>query len=352
MNSNKRFGIVRFFLVCAMCSVCGFALAIEAESSYTDRIYLKNGDRITGNIKELDRGKLRVNTRTMDSVYLNWVDVESIESKKYLRIEKTDGSFIYGRPERIEQQASVGIMDNGRLVSVTTESVAAVKPLRVNESFWARLEGDIKSGLDYRKATDMVNLNLASNIRLREETYEIGFGFDWNETQRNEDNTASRVNIFTDYTRSRANRWFWRATAGLERNDELGLKLRTLGAGTIGKYFVQTSTLRFEVNAGLAANLEEKTDGVRVNSGEGLVRSSFDIFVLNVPTTRLTAAANVFPSLTESGRVRANTSITLRNEFIRDLFWDLQFYSNYDNRPAEGAAKEDYGFNTSIGYSF
>ena len=34
---------------------------------YDDKVYLKNGDRITGNIKELDRGKLRVKTITMDT---------------------------------------------------------------------------------------------------------------------------------------------------------------------------------------------------------------------------------------------------------------------------------------------
>jgi hypothetical protein len=37
---------------------------------------------------------------------------------------------------------------------------------------------------------------------------------------------------------------------------------------------------------------------------------------------------------------------------VRDFFWELAFYSNYDNQPAEGAEKDDYGIITSIGASF
>lgn len=320
--------------------------------SYTDKIFLTNGDRITGNIKELDRGKLRVSTETMDTVYLNWVDIESIDSQKYLRIGRTDGTFNYGRLQKTEDGSGLAIMDNGRIVSAPNATVATVKRLRVTESFWAKLEGDIKAGVDYRQATDILNTNLASNVRLRQEDYEIGLSLSWNETRRNEGNTSSRAETSLEYTRIQRNRWFWKAIGGFERNDELGLALRMLGGGSIGKYFLQTSSMRWEVNAGLAVNIEERTNNERINSAEGMIRSSFDVFIHSIPITRLTAAANVFPSLTESGRVRANTSLTLRNELVRDVFWDLQFYSSYDNRPVGGNEERDYGLITSLGASF
>lgn len=77
----------KLFLV----AIVGLGLAIAASQavaqpqisgSYTDRIHLKNGDTITGDIKELDRGKLRFKTLTMDTVYINWVDIESIEASR------------------------------------------------------------------------------------------------------------------------------------------------------------------------------------------------------------------------------------------------------------------------------
>jgi hypothetical protein len=326
--------------------------AMDDADSYTDVIYLTNGDRITGNIKELDRGRLRLRTHTMDTIYINWVNIQSIESGKYQRIAMTDGSFIYGRLEKSESQGELAVLDSGDVVSVPVDEIAALRALRVNESFVNRLEGDIRAGIDYKKATDILSVNVASNIRLREQTYEIGFGFDWNETQRTDNDNASRAQLFGDYTRLKDDRWFWKASGTLERNDELGLKLRTLASGSVGRYFVQTSTVRWEINGGIAVNAEEDVNDTRVVSAEGLASTSFDIFILQVPITRLTAAVNLFPSITEKGRFRSNANLTLRHELVQDVFWDLQYYDTYDNRPADGAQKRDYGIISSIGATF
>lgn len=358
MNIPKRLKlfpvhVLRMWICCiAALLVTEQAAAVDDNDSYTDIIYLINGDRITGNIKELDRGRLRLRTRTMDTVFINWVNVKSIESDKYQRITKTDGTFVYGRLQQSEQEAELAVVDDGDVVDVKVPTVASMRALRINESLWARLEGDVRAGADYKKATDIVNLNVASNVRLRETAYEIGVGFDWNETRRSEDNDASRAQLFADYTRLRENRWFWKASASLERNDELGLKLRSLASGSVGRYLLQTSTVRWEINGGIAANAEKDFNEQQDVSAEGLASSSFDIFILSVPVTRLTAAVNLFPSITEQGRFRSNASLTLRHEIVQDVFWDLQYYDTYDNRPGENGEKRDYGIITSIGATF
>ena len=329
------------------------AFAQQDESAtYTDRLHLKNGDTITGDLKELDRGKLRFKTLTMDTVYINWIDIESIDSNKYLRIERTDGTFNYGIIKKSDLTDNLVIVDRNKEVEIPVPVVASIQPIRVKESFWRRLEGEVSGGIDYKKASDLLLINLASSLRFREEKYELEFIANWNETTRTEDNNSSRANIGVTYTRFLRNRWFWKASGGFERNQELGIDLRTLVGGTVGKYFVQTPTVRFEINAGLAGNQENNQDNTTSTSVEGLIRSSLDIFKLSIPSTRLSANINVFPGITESGRLRINTNVSLRNQFIRDLFWDLTFYSTCDNRPVQGAENEDYGIVTSIGASF
>jgi hypothetical protein len=339
-------------LLSATLSFASFEVRAQATETFTDKVYLKNGDRVTGNIKELDRGKLRIKTQTMDTVYLNWIDVESIDSSSYLRIAKIDGTYLSGRVQKSELQTNVRIFSGGEILEIPTLDIASMKPIRVNESFWHKIEGDVSAGIDYRKASDILLVNVASNLRLREEKYEIGFGFNWNETQRTEDNDSSRADLSTDFTRFLGERWFWKASGGFERNQELGLDLRTIIGGSAGKYFIQSSTMRFEVNAGFAASIENRTDNTKQENLEGMIRSSFDLFQLNIPITRLSANIAVFPSITESGRIRINSDITLRNELWRDFFWDLSFYSSYDNQPASDAAKSDYGIITSLGATF
>jgi putative salt-induced outer membrane protein YdiY len=344
--------LVSVFAVAVLFGNAGSALAqLDDSGAYTDRIHLKNGDVITGNMKELDRGKLRLKTRTMDTVYVNWVDIESIDSDKYLRIERVDGTFNYGVIRKSDLSSGLVVEDRRREMEVPILSVSAIQPIRVEESFWGRVEGDVSAGIDYKSASDILLINLSSNLRFKEEKYEVAFGANWNETSRTEDDDSSRADISVDYTRFLRNRYFWKSANSFERNEELGLDLRAIIGATAGRYLIRTPTLRFELNAGFAGNWEERQDGTTA-SAEGLISSSLDIFKHTLPITRLSANLNVFPGITESGRMRVNTDVTLRNEIIRSVFWDLTFYSRYDNRPPEGASEKDWGIVTSIGASF
>ena len=324
---------------------------LDDSGQYTDRISLKNGDVITGNIKGLDRGKLRFKTLTMDTVFINWVDIESIDSDKYLRIEQADGTFHNGVIQKADLSAKLIVEDHGQEVEVPILAVSTIQPIRTQQSFWRRLEGDVSAGIDFKTASDILLINLTSNVRFRQEKYEIGFSANWNETSRTEDNNSSRADISTTYTRFLRNRWFWQGLGGIERNEELGLNMRALVGGTAGRYLIQSPTLRLELNAGLAGNWEDRHDG-RTQSVEGLISSSLEIFKHTLPVTRLSANVNIFPGITESGRMRVNTNISLRNEIVRSVFWDLTFFSNFDNRPPEGASEEDYGIVTSLGATF
>jgi putative salt-induced outer membrane protein YdiY len=303
-------------------------------------------------MKELDRGKLRFKTRTMDTVYINWVDIEYIESDKYLRIERSDGTFNYGRIESADIDEGLVVKQDGETINVPILSVATIQPIRAEQSFWRRIEGDVTVGINYGKASDILVTNLASNFRFREEQYEVWLGANWNETARTEDQNSSRADLSTTFTRFLENRWFWKGSAGLERNQELGIDLRALVAVTGGRYLFETPTTRFELNAGIAQNRERRTDNTETNNTEGLIRSSLDIFKHTLPVTTLTANVSAFPGITESDRLRVNANLTLRNEIIRSVFWDLTIYGNWDNRPAEGASGEDYGIVTSLGASF
>ena len=352
-DTRWRQRLVRVAIAFACCLGSSIANAqLESDAAYTDRVHLKNGDVITGNIKELDRGKLRLKTRTMDTVFVNWVDVESLETDKHLRVQRSDGTFNYGLVAPSEAGGELVIRQNGGNVNVPTLGIAAIQPIRERDAFWRRIEGDVSTGIDYKKASDILTVNLSSNFRFREPKYEIDVGANWNETTRTDDQDSSRADLTTTYTRLLRNRWFWKASAGLERNQELGIDLRGLIGGTAGRYLFESPTTRFELNAGLAGNRENRTDNNVTTSVEGLISSSVDIFKHTLPVTRLSGNVSVFPGITESGRMRVNATLSLRNEIIRSLFWDLAMYGTWDNKPPDGAASEDYGIITSLGASF
>ena len=60
-----------------------------------------------------------------------------------------------------------------------------------------------------------------------------------------------------------------------------------------------------------------------------------------------------FPSLNNAGRYRVDYNLDANIEVFRDFYIGGTFYYSFDNKPAsDGAANDDYGFSTTLGYSF
>ena len=140
----------------------------------------------------------------------------------------------------------------------------------------------------------------------------------------------------------------------LNRNDELDLDLRTsIGAGG-GRILNQSNNMSLSLEGGLLRSSENVSTGApNQETWEAFGSLLWDWFRYDSPELDLSTELHLIPNLTESGRVRGEFDISLKWELIEDLFWELKFYDSYDNEPVvQGAEKNDYGVNTSIGWDF
>src|ERR1043166_5958912 len=91
MNSNQNARRL-WRLVTIVFLVFFLELTAVAKS---DVVVLKNGDRMTGEIKGLQRGELRIKSDYMaEAVRLDWSKVESLESKSTFMIWLVDGKLV------------------------------------------------------------------------------------------------------------------------------------------------------------------------------------------------------------------------------------------------------------------
>jgi hypothetical protein len=173
-------------------------------------------------------------------------------------------------------------------------------------------------------------------------------------TTQKEEEGKQNNNLHLRYNRLLEQKWFLSALTGLQRNDELGIKLRVLGGGGGGRLLVQTNRMVLPVMAGVTVSRELAESGGQDSTNvEGLVSIYWNLYIYRTPKTDLTFDLTTHPSITDGGRVRMNLDTRLRREIIKDFFVDLSFYLKYDNRPpSETASTTDYGFVTSAGYSF
>jgi len=314
-----------------------------------DIVIMQNGDNITGEIKRLEVGILVFKTDNMETISIKWDKVKSVQTKNIYEIELQDGRVYYGsiRPGEIEESLIIkGVTAETRLFMPYI-----VKITRIRETFWEILNGYVKLGASFTKASGVGQVNFGFNGNYRTKIFYAELIANSVITTTNKEQTSRKQDIFITYRRFQEGKWFWAVTIGAEENTELGIQLRTSLGGGIGKFFIQTNINWLSGLAGLALNREWFIDSTKaVNNIEGLLTGKYLLFIYDHPKVNLETTLNVFPSVTNFGRIRSNLDVSLNWEIFIDFYWELAFYFNFDNKPTSTASQTDYRFQTSLKY--
>ena len=360
ITSNSMSNSMRLLAAILVLLLCSNVWARDK----TDIILLANGDRITGEIKQLEHGKLRVSTDSIGEIRIEWEDIERIDSDYEFQFERSDGTRITGTIQDSPDQKEITLANDEKTTSFAHERVVRIS--QIEDSFWERLQGSLSFGYSFTKASDIAQGNLG--FRATHRTEARAFTLDGSTIITNDADGVGtqRTDLTVEMTRFRKNRWFNSYWLGFESNDELGLNLRaSLGTG-LGRFLVQTNTSELAVMGGIVGSNEDVDDllgrSETKQNLEGLLGIEYSRFIFDDPTLDLSTNLVAYPSITESGRIRTQFDLNLRWEVINDLYLDLSYYNTYDSDPQTEVdlglgglgtpEKHDYGIVTSLGWSF
>jgi small nuclear ribonucleoprotein (snRNP)-like protein len=341
----------------ALCALTSPALARDK----TDIVYLRNGDRVTCEIKRLERGRLEVSTNGMGTVYIEWDDIERVTSTERYVVELQDGTRYEGTLADTDAQARLLLREQDEVDAeghvperlLDMQNVVWIDPLKLDTMRIRRWDGAVSAGFDATKANSDTSLSASFDARRRAEAFQLNF--DGSVYSRSQDGAEDslRANFNGVYRGLLENRWYWAGLGGLERNDELGMDLRSFGGGGYGRFLVQSSRALWSATAGLVV-VNEQLAGV--DKGEtnldAFLSTDFEFFTYDTPKTTINTSFTVFPRLTGDGGARLNLDVSLRRELITDLFVDLSLYETYDSDPPEDGTSSDWGIVTGLGYEF
>ena len=319
----------------------------------TDVIILNNGDRITGEIKQLEHGILRVSTDSMSEVRIEWDNVIKVQSNHQFQFERTDGQRIVAMIQDTSDQQIITLMNEQRTASFTHGNIVRISP--IEDSFWDRVNGSASFGFSFTKASEIAQLNFGFHGSHRTEVRRFSIDSNVITTNDEENESTQRSELHFGMTRFRDNRWFNSYLLGFESNDELKLRLRSSAGAGLGRYLIQTNTSELSFIGGLLGTSESLIgDTSSEQNIEGLLGVGFSKYIFDDPTVDMSLTLSVYPSITDAGRTRAQFDANIRRELIKDLYWDLTFYDTYDSDPpsAEAESTNDYGIVTSLGWSF
>lgn len=317
----------------------------------TDVVYLKNGDRVTGEVKGLDRGKLEFKTDHMGTLYIEWDNIDEITSNTGQALELTNGQRFHGALRKPDSSEMVAIETEQGTVGVHALDVVSIYP--VDSGFWNRLDVSASLGFSWDKGSSVGRYNLGLEAEFRDPRFITRANLNTEiTTQQGRENTK-RASLGASHLVFKGNKQFVPYFGSVEKNDELGIDLRVLAGAGYGWVPIHSNRNMFSLAGGLAANREIPVAGQAETNLEAVAMMSYEYFKYSSPQRKFDVGLMVFPGLTDWGRWRANFDTNFRLELFSDLFWVLSGYASFDNKPiSDEAAKSDYGATSSISYKF
>ena len=317
-----------------------------------DVVVLKNGDRLTGEIRKLERGLLEFKPDRISTIYIDWVRVVFLSSEYQFDLELESGKRYIGTLEKAEEEGKLIVVSKSGREVLGVLSVVRIYPLA--KKFWSRLRGYLDSGLSFQRAQQKVEWKLGGKVTYRGEKWSIRTQVNsYFSRQENVEGTTRNDGVVS-YQRILKYRWTTVLLTTHEQNDELNLDYRALVGGTFGRFLVQNNRNFLVVSVGLTGTREKYSDSEDIEyNAEAILSVWYESFKYASPRINLAAMLNVFPGITSWGRVRTNLSARLSFEIFKDFFFSLDGFHDFDSRPpGVEAIKHDYGLNTSISWSF
>ncbi len=337
-------------VVCVLWMVLFFFETVWAQK--TDIAVLKNGDRITGEIKELRSGKLKYSTDDVGTIFIEWDKVIFLKSKSHYEVETEAGDKYFGTVDTDTTENKLLVLNQNR--SVPLELSRVIRISRIKDSFWKRLDGSADFGFSYTKASKVGRLTLDGDVRYRTRRLSSNLDATSTNTFREDEETAKRNTLKWLTFFFFPDPWMTAGLVKLEQNSELGIDLRLLLGGGLGRFLIETNFSQLAVLVGLQYNQEWVADGEPVEFNlESLFSAQFQTYRFDEPELEFSTTLNVVPELTPVGRVRAEFEVDLKWEIVKDFFWNLNLYDQFDSEPpTDAAAKNDWGVVLSFGVTF
>lgn len=322
-----------------------------------DVVIMNNGDEFTGEIKGLQYGELVFKSDYMkDSVHLDWKEVRELRSKDTFIVSLADGNRVTGFVEKRQAPEDHGsdfrIKASGSAIEVNSADVIGIG--QKEDSLWNQLTGSINYGFGFSSSNNSTNSSLGADVAFRTAKNAVQLA---TSSQFDSQSNAKNTNRFTfdaQYARSLTQRWLAVGLFSALKSNQQDLELRSTYGGGIGRKLIRTDSTALTLVGGAAYSHESYvsqpgTHPIR-NNAETLFGVTFSTF--RFKTLNINSQSLFFQSVSDPGRLRVSSQSNLRVELVRNFYWNLQLYENYDSRPPITAPKNDLGVTTSLGWTF
>ena len=327
-------------------------MLLAGQAVNADVLVLRNGDRITGDIKRIWDSEISIEPEYSDEFQVDVSAVDHIDSNRDFEIELDDGTKMVAR--------LAGSDSDGNQIVKTADKSVSVPLARLFELDEPEDDFDWESNVEFSAALNTGNTE-SSNAKLRVDTTvkfpdhrhigEITFfreelGDETGETRRTKDQELFKYNynwLFRDP-------WFFSTQLSLERDPIIELDHRVILSVGIGRDIWNTPRKELSVQLGAGTQTEE-IGPVTTESAVATwsLRYRQDFF-----SDDLELYHNDTITYNVSGRSNTSykTTTGLRYEITDLLYANLSVDLDYETDPVETAENEDIALLVGVGVDF
>jgi putative salt-induced outer membrane protein YdiY len=320
-------------------------------SDRTDVVHLKNGDKLTGEIRLVANGILQFKTDYGSGRFdIYWDQIERIETNKVIAVELSDGMRQRGQMETKPSDEMVIKDREGNELVFDLADVAWMH--EGTPGFLGHFDGSLSVGYSLTKSNNTQQFTLSGDLLYNADKYSVSSGLSMLFSSQTDTTPTQRYQGDLSYKHLLGARWY--ALGGFDalHSDELELDLRTTLGGGIGRYLKRNYNYDFSVAGGAVWDWENYSDpGIPdQNTPEAIASAQFNAYNLIGDNLNLTNEIKFFKSMTDASRTRIDLSSEVRWSLPRHLFFNIQLQDNFDSSPTGTAPKNDYLFSTGFGW--
>lgn len=319
--------------------------------SQNDSLILNNGDVIIGELKNMDRGVVTVETAYSDSDFkIEWDGIKEIYTVQSYLINNSDGERFNGTIQSSGDKMVIITLDDGGTREVLLMDIVYLKS--VDEGFWNKIDAFIDVGFDMMKANNQKTFSTRSGIEYMAPVWSLALTYNTNFTKQDEGPNNDRTDGGLTGKYYLPKSFYIPVSITYLKSTELNLKSRWTPSAGVGYYIFRTNNLYWGVDAGAAFNAENYVpDSIPdMESFEGFFGTDLNLF--DIGDFSLSTTARAFPSFTESGRWRFDFNLDTKYDLPLEFYIKIGFSMNYDNQPVAAGSDMDYTLHTGVGWEW
>lgn len=322
----------------------------EISGQTNDTIVLKNNDIIVGEIKTMNKGIVQIETDySKDDFKVEWKYVKNIGSDRIHIINLSNGVLLNGKIKKINSpnKCEITNIETQTKSIVDLTDIVRIKP--VDNSFWDRLDASFDAGIKLTKSQNLQQLTINVNLGYTAKRWYGTATFKQIQSIQDDSEPIRRIDTDLSYVHLLPRDYFIPLSVTTLSNTEQDIELRVISKAGYGKYLVHSNKKYWGIASGLSFNHERFTGTSEPNKSLELFLGT-DVNFYDVGDFSIQSKVTVFPSITESKRIRTDFSLDTKYDLPLDFFIKLSYIYNYDNKPNPGSSKEDYVFQTTFGW--